>query len=412
MTATPVASGSVANNAAKQFTTPAGVTGTNSLLVFVASSLNGDTISAPGTGTWAPITLPDDVITSSGGQVRAFECLNPASSTVYAWTISSTRYSIGWVLLDGADLSGASMVDVASSLESVAGATHAPPALGGGGLPTAAAEAVIDCLMFRQFNPDASSCTPPASGLSWTELLDFRGNDAGGSGQNVQMAINYAVAGAANTAISTAALNTVNTAEPAMVVRVVIKSASAGGPVTLAGAAAAAAAHTGALSTARPLTVKSTAAAALTGAARVARAVAGRSPAAAHAAGALRAARPVAGKASAASSAAGSLTVTGPSVVALAGTIAAASNAAGAAATSRPLAGRASAAAAITGALTVGTPFTPALIGVDHSATGTTTDGRAAAVGNAGGQTGTTGHDGTLTAAQDLSGGTTATGYL
>lgn len=179
-----------------------------------------------------------------------------------------------------------------------------------------------------------------------------------------------------------------------------------------AGKATAAADLDGSLSVARPLTAKSIAAAALTGAARVARAVAGRTPAATHAAGALRAARPIAGKATAASSAAGSLTVTGPSVVALAGAIAAASHAAGAAATSRRLTGRASAAAAFTGALTVGVPFTPALVAVDSSATATTTDGRAAAVGNAGGGTGTTGQDGTLTAAQGLSGGTTATGYL
>lgn len=403
MTATPVAAGSAANNAAKQFTTPSGVTGTNSLLVFVGSSLNADTISPPGTGTWAEVLLPDNTITSSGGQVRCYECLIPASSTVYAWTIGSSRWSIGWVLLDGADLSGPSMVDVASSLESAAAGTHAPPALGGGGLPSAANEAVIDCLTFRQFNPDASSCTPPATGLSWTELLDFRGSDTGGSGQNVQMAVNYAVAGAANTAISTAPLNTVDVFEPAMVVRVVIKSAAAaGGPVALAGTAAAAAAGTGSLRTARPLTAKSTAAATVTGAARVARAVAGRAPAAAHAAGTLRAARPLAGKATAAASAAGSLTVTGPAVVALAGTVTAASHATGAAATSRPLTGRASAAAAFTGALTVGTPFTPALVGVDGYATATTTDGASCA----------TGHDGTLNAAQDLSGGTTATGHL
>lgn len=396
MTATPVASGSVANNAAKQFTTPAGVTGTNSLLVFVGSSLNGDTIAAPGTGTWSEVDpTGDKVITSSGGQLRCFQCLNPASSTAYAWTIGSSRFSIGWVLLDGADLSGGTMVDFAGSLESAAAGTHAPPALGGGGLPTAANELLIDCLMFRQFNPDASGCSPPGSGLTWTELLDFRGNDAGGSGQNVQMAVNYATAGAANTAISTAALNTADPNEPAMVFRVGIKSAAAGGgPVTLAGTGPAAAGLTGALSTARPLTTKGTAAAALTGAVRVSRAVAARAPAAAYATGALRAARPIAGKATAASSASGSLTVTGPSVVALAGTIAAASHAVAAAAASRRLTGRASAAAAFTAALTVGAPYTPAYVCLD------------------GGSTTTGSTESTLTAAGTADGGTTVTGYL
>lgn len=228
MTATVTTALSAANNAAKTVTTPAGVVSTQALLAFVGVSSNGDTIGTPGTGTWTEITINDNAIGSSNGQVRAYQCLNPASSTAYTFTCSSTRFSIGVLLLEvGATvIASGSIVDIAASLESAAATTHAPPSVGGGGFPTAAGELVVDALIFRQFNPDASSCSPPASGLTWTEQLDFRGNDAGGSGQNVQMAINTATAGAANAVISTAALNTVDGNEPAMVVRVVIKGGS------------------------------------------------------------------------------------------------------------------------------------------------------------------------------------------
>jgi hypothetical protein len=239
VTATVTTALSAANNAAKTVTTPAGVVSTQALLAFVAVSGNGDTVGVPATGTWAEITLTDNFIGSSNGQVRAYQCLDPASSTAYTFTAASTRFSIGALLLEvGATvIASGSIVDVAASLESAAGATHAPPAVGGGGLPTAAGELVVDCLAFRQFNPDVSTCTPPATGLTWTEQLDFRGNDAGGSGQNVQMAVNTATAGAADTAISTAALNTADANEPAIVARIVIKGGSAGGSVTGAAAA-------------------------------------------------------------------------------------------------------------------------------------------------------------------------------
>lgn len=242
VTATIVASGWTGNNdgggLGLSFTTTGGVTSSQRLLVGVGSSSNADTIGTPGTGTWAQVSVPDNVVTSSGGQFRVYECSDPASSTAYAFTMSSSRRTLGWILVDNEDDSGVSMVDVASSLESAAGATHAPPSV----TPTASSELVIDWFFFRQFNPDASTCTPPASGLSWTELLDVRGLDAGGSGQNVQMAVNYATAGASGVAISTAALNTVDTDEPAMAIRVVIKSAAGGTDATAAPAAVAAAA--------------------------------------------------------------------------------------------------------------------------------------------------------------------------
>lgn len=233
MVAAPVASGWTGNNdgggVGLSFTTPGGVTATQSLVVFIGSSSNGDTINPPATGTWANVAVPDNVVTSSGGQYRAFECLNPASTTLYAFTMAATRRTLVWVLMDGADLTGGTSVAIASSLESAAAGTHAPPSV----VPPASGLGVLDCLAFRQFNPDASSCSPPAAGLTWTELQDVRGLDLGGSGQNIQMAVNYAVAGTGGVAISTSPLNTVDTAEPAMVLRLVFKSAAGGSDVTI-----------------------------------------------------------------------------------------------------------------------------------------------------------------------------------
>jgi hypothetical protein len=226
MTATVVTSGSTTQSDGggdgKSFTTPAGPTfqSGDRLLVFVGSSTNGDTIGAPGVGTWAEVTLPDNVITTSGGQLRAFQGASIAASTAYAFTLTGGRRSLGWLLLRDTD-SGATIVDVASSLESAAAATHAPPSV----TPAAAAELVVDCMMFRQFNPDTSTCSPPASGLTWTEVLDFRGADGN---NNVQIAVNTATAGSSGVAVSTAALNTDDPFEPALVARILIKSAAGG----------------------------------------------------------------------------------------------------------------------------------------------------------------------------------------
>lgn len=233
MTASITASGWTANNdgggVGLSFTTPAGIT-TQKLLVGFGTSSNGDTFGVPGTGTWAEVTLPDNVVTSSGGQYRLYQCLNPASSTVYTFSASATRRTLVWMLIDSTDTTGGTMVDVASSLESAAAATHAPPSV----TPTASAELVVDLMWFRQFNPDVSTGSPPATGLTWTELLDVRGLDAGGSGQNIQCNVNYATAGSSGVAVSTAALNTDDPFEPALVMRVLIKSAAGGGtPVTL-----------------------------------------------------------------------------------------------------------------------------------------------------------------------------------
>jgi hypothetical protein len=238
VTATPVASGSTTQSDGggdgKSFTTPAGPTfqSGDRLLVFVGSSSNADTIAAPGTGTWTEVDpTGDKVVTTSGGQLRAFEGAGIAASTAYAFTLSGGRRSLGWLLLRDTD-SGATIVDVASSLESAAGATHAPPSV----VPTASAELAVDCIMFRQFNPDTSTCSPPASGLTWTEQLDFRGAD---SNNNVQIAVNTATAGSSGVAVSTAPLNTDDPFEPALVMRVLIKSAAGGATNLNVGGAAA-----------------------------------------------------------------------------------------------------------------------------------------------------------------------------
>lgn len=206
----------------KTITTPTGMSGKR-LLVFVGSSTNADAISAPGSGTWAEVDSGGDkVITTSGGQLRTFEGRSLADSTAYAFTLTGGRRTVAALVIGNEDDSGASMVDVAASLESAAGSTHAPPSV----TPTAAAELVVDCMMFRWFTPDTSTGSPPSTGLSWTEDFDGRGADGN---NNVQMNVGHATAGSSGVAISTAAWNTDDPFEPAMVMRVVIKSAAGGG---------------------------------------------------------------------------------------------------------------------------------------------------------------------------------------
>lgn len=201
-------------------TTPATMTGKR-VLAFVGSSTNADTITAPGTGTWAEVTLTDNVITTSGGQLRCFEGRSLSGSTAYTFSLSGGRRTIGAVVISGHDDSGATMVDVKGSLESAAGSTHAPPSV----TPTASSELVVDCMMFRQFAPDTSTGSPPSTGLTWTEDLDTRGAD---TNNNIQMNIGHATAGSSGVAISTAPWNTNDPNEPTLVARVVIKSAAGG----------------------------------------------------------------------------------------------------------------------------------------------------------------------------------------
>ena len=227
----------------KTITTPGSMTGKR-LLVFVGSSSNADTITAPGSGTWAEVDPSGDkVITTSGGQLRTFEGRLLAASTAYAFTLSGGRRTVVGCVISGHDDSGASMVDVSGSLESAAASTHTPPSV----TPTASSELVVDCMMFRQFNPDTSTGSPPASGLTWTELYDGRGADGN---NNVQMNVASATAGSSGVAISTAAWNTDDPFEPAMVMRVVIKSAAGGTTVNAESTAVTVAANSATLASA------------------------------------------------------------------------------------------------------------------------------------------------------------------
>ncbi|GGM53305.1 hypothetical protein ACFFX1_54970 [Dactylosporangium sucinum] len=203
------------------FTTPTGMSGKR-VLCGVGVSSNANVITAPGSGTWAQVTLPDNVITTSGGQLRIWEGSGLADSTTYTFSFTGGRQTCAAVVIGGFDATGGSMVDVASSLESAAGSTHAPPSV----TPNAAAELVVDFLMFRQFAPDNdSTCVPPVSGLTWTEDFDGRGADGN---NNIQMCIAHATAGSSGVAVSTAPWSTNDPNEPTLVARILIKSAAGG----------------------------------------------------------------------------------------------------------------------------------------------------------------------------------------
>lgn len=210
----------------KGFITPAGMSGKR-VLVHVGSSSNADTIGTPGAGTWSQVTLPDNLVTTSGGQYRVYEGSGLADSTAYDFTLSGGRRTVVAQVISGFDASGGSMVDVASSLESAAGSTHALPS---GVTPAASGELAISALMFRHFAPDTSTGSPPSSGLAWTEDADVRGLD---SNNNIQVNVAHATAGAG--AIPTTPWNTDDPFEPALVTLILIRSAGGGSGAAPAG---------------------------------------------------------------------------------------------------------------------------------------------------------------------------------
>jgi hypothetical protein len=207
----------------------ASVTAGDYLVLCVGSSSNADTISPPATGTWEEITVADNLVTTSGGQVRAYICKDPASSTAYNCTLSGGRRSAighlvrGAIAPPGAGSFLATVVDVKGSLESVAAASHAPPAL----TTTGVDRLIIDFVMFRQFSPDVAQWSVPASGLTWTKApsTDAQGLDGN---NNIDLGSGYAVQSTAG-AVSTTAWTNSDVFEPAMVLRLAIIPAAGGG---------------------------------------------------------------------------------------------------------------------------------------------------------------------------------------
>jgi len=192
------------------------------LVVGLGVNANADTLTPP--GGWTEATVGDNVVTTSGGQFRAWYLKNPAASTTYTWSVStSTRRSIIGVLVRGADTT--TFIDVKGSLESAIGSSHAPPAV----TTTGADRLIIDFAFHRQFSPDAAGWTPPASGLTWTKHADIQGAD---SNNNVRLAVGSAPAPSAG-AVSTAAWTSVDTFEECLILRIAVISTAGAAPTAL-----------------------------------------------------------------------------------------------------------------------------------------------------------------------------------
>lgn len=202
------------------------------LVVCICVNANGDTITPP--GGWTEATVSDNSIASTGGQIRAYYLKDPADSTTYTWTVSSsTRRSIVGILVRGAD--GTTFIDVKESNQSGPGANHTPPSL----TSTVDGVGVIDFAGLRQFSPDTAGWTVPASGLTWTEQKDVQGTD---SNNNVRLACGTAVAGAAG-ALSTTVWTQSDTNEDSIIIRLAVKPASSGTNAPAGNAAATVAAN-------------------------------------------------------------------------------------------------------------------------------------------------------------------------
>lgn len=188
------------------------------LVVGQGVNANADTLTPP--GGWTEATVGDNVVTTSGGQLRVWYLKNPAASTTYTWTVStSTRRSIIGALVRGAD--GTTFIDVKGSLETAPGATHTAPSV----TTTGTDRLVVDFAFHRQFAPDAAGWTPPASGLTWTKHADVEGVD---SNNNIRLAVGSATAASAG-AVSTAGWTATDVFEDSLILRIAVIPAVAGG---------------------------------------------------------------------------------------------------------------------------------------------------------------------------------------
>ena len=185
------------------------------LLVCQCVSANADAMTKPD-ATWTEVALPDNSIATGGGSIRAWWKKNPAASTTYTWAASSGRRSIMGFLIRGAD--GTTFVDVASSLQAVPGANHAPPAVS----TTGPDRLIVDFAGLRQFSPDVANWTPPA-GI--TEVADIQGADGN---NNIRLAGGQGVKATAG-AVATTPWTQSDVNEESIVVRIAIVPAVTGG---------------------------------------------------------------------------------------------------------------------------------------------------------------------------------------
>lgn len=202
-------------NLGKAVTTPAsGIVANDYLLVCELGAANADAMTPP--AGWSTIVLPDTSIATGGGAIQAWFLKNPAPSTTYSWASSSGRASIIGLLVNGAD--AATLINIASSLESTFGTNHAPPAI---------TTVVPNCLIvgfagMRQFAPDVSNWTVPAS---WTEIADIQGADGNNNCRLAAGTFTQVSAGAVPTTVWT---NT-DVNEEAIIIYIAIQPAAGGG---------------------------------------------------------------------------------------------------------------------------------------------------------------------------------------
>ena len=182
---------------------------------------NADTITPP--GGWSEITVSDNSIATSGGQIRAWRLVDPAASTAYTWTVgTSTRRSLIGALCRGVD--NTTPINIAGSLQSAPGANHTPPSL----TSTVNGCLILDFPGLRQFAPDTADWTVPAAGLTWTEQADVQGAD---SNNNCRLALGTATQATAG-AIPTNVWTQSDLFEDSIIIRVALQPA-AGGDVAI-----------------------------------------------------------------------------------------------------------------------------------------------------------------------------------
>lgn len=193
-------------------------------LVFCTMGSNqAETMTAP--AGFTEVLVPDNLIATAGGQIRAYFMKNPAASTTYVITATgpgTTRRAAIGLLVRLADPT--TFLDVKSSLESAPGASHAGPAL----TTTGADRLMISFAGIRQFPPDPSTgWTAPAG---WTLKSNIISTDA-----NNNISLGAAVIAAPTAGLVNETWTQADTFEDAIVITMaVVPASTGGGAVTLA----------------------------------------------------------------------------------------------------------------------------------------------------------------------------------